>query len=254
MPHRPGSATRPDAAPSRGPASHDITAASAQLLEMMNNPSPSEEDVRILLEAGADPNAVQPTMGASYDAGCTPFHIAVVSGRAGLIRLLLEKGANISSRKKDDGETPLITAVRIGRTDIIGLMLEAGGDVNASDDDGTTALMYAATHTPRDPDRAVDIATLLLAAGADPHARDANGNTALHWAAARRGNTDLGALLVARGADPTALNNAGETPDRLCSESAAAQAVFQAWKDRALLQKEAQSADAQRPTAPSRRL
>jgi ankyrin repeat protein len=57
---------------------------------------------RLLVDAGADVNAVQ-------QAGFTPLHAAAMSGRADLARLFLERGADRGTRT-DDGRTALAMA------------------------------------------------------------------------------------------------------------------------------------------------
>jgi uncharacterized protein len=58
----------------------------------------SEETIRLLLEAGADVNAVQA-------GGFTPLHQAAAAGRADLVRLLLANGARADMRC-DQGKLP----------------------------------------------------------------------------------------------------------------------------------------------------
>jgi ankyrin repeat protein len=57
---------------------------------------------RLLIEAGADVNAVQ-------QAGFTPLHAAAMAGRVDLAKLFLERGADPSA-KADDGRTALAMA------------------------------------------------------------------------------------------------------------------------------------------------
>jgi ankyrin repeat protein len=55
------------------------------------------EIVKMLLEAGADPNALQ-------ERGFVPLHDAAANGNAGLVELLLKHGARADA-KTDDGKT-----------------------------------------------------------------------------------------------------------------------------------------------------
>jgi ankyrin repeat protein len=73
------------------------------------------------------------------------------------------------------------------------VLLENGADVNAKDNDGGTALMWAARRGY------VDVVVLLLVQRADVNSRNKNGETALMWAA-REGNPDVVNLLKAHGA------------------------------------------------------
>jgi ankyrin repeat protein len=56
------------------------------------------EIVKMLLEAGADPNAKQ-------ERGFVPLHSAAATGNAAVVQLLLKHGA-VADAKADDGKTP----------------------------------------------------------------------------------------------------------------------------------------------------
>jgi ankyrin repeat protein len=90
-------------------------------------------------------------------------------------------------------------AARLGRT-----MLLTSASVDAPDEDGRTALHYAALSGD------VEAMAALLEAGADVYATDVNGDTALHIAARRLRIKAMSTLLDA-GADPGAMNRAGQT-------------------------------------------
>jgi ankyrin repeat protein len=103
-----------------------------------------EEMVRALLLAGAEVNPVSrgefPTLLR-----------AVINTDISIIRLLLQAGADPNvhydtgdpSTVKQDGTTPLIAAARRGEVVIASLLLEAGADRHARDRTGRTALMRA---------------------------------------------------------------------------------------------------------------
>ena len=57
-----------------------------------------------------------------------------------VLRLLLERGADVNSRADDDGFTPLHRASSCGALEVVRLLLEHGADVQAVDSDGKTAL------------------------------------------------------------------------------------------------------------------
>ena len=74
--------------------------------------------------------------------GRTPLFIAsdgVCLEDGGVIRLLVERGADVNARAKD-GSTPLHRASLFGALEAVRLLLELGADVEAVDDDGKTAL------------------------------------------------------------------------------------------------------------------
>ena len=68
--------------------------------------------------------------------------MAAEHGQEAVVRLLLEKGANIDA-KYEDGETALVAAA-VGRHEaVVRLLLEKGADVKAQNRYGATALMKA---------------------------------------------------------------------------------------------------------------
>src|SRR3954447_12559051 len=75
---------------------------------------------RILIEHGADVNV-------RTEQGRTPLMAAAKrNGNADLVRLLLEKGADV----KTPGDTTLIPAAQSGDVEIMRLLIEAGANVN----------------------------------------------------------------------------------------------------------------------------
>ncbi len=75
------------------------------------------DEVRRLLEAGADPHARSFT-------GETPLHLAALAGRADVVRLLLDKGAD--PRADSSRGTPLHRAAEGGAAEVVELLLNAG--------------------------------------------------------------------------------------------------------------------------------
>jgi ankyrin repeat protein len=97
------------------------------------------EIVAILLEAGADVNATEPTFGA------VPLHKAVYNGHAGIARVLAAwPGVNLDYQGATNGYTPLHDALWHGYEDCASAMLDAGADVRLLGHDGKTPLDLAA--------------------------------------------------------------------------------------------------------------
>ncbi|MEV0373975.1 ankyrin repeat domain-containing protein [Streptomyces sp. NPDC050636] len=166
------------------------------------------ERVGKLLRRGASPSA------ASVD-GETPVYLAAVSGTADIVRLLLEAGASPDAESRGEPGSqglPLCAAACWGHSTAVRELLSHGADPNLREDDGAgwTALLWAATgghqeavrlllEANADPDAGNRDRTPLMAAaefgsagvvrsllrhGADARRTDGQGRTALDLARA----------------------------------------------------------------------
>lgn len=145
--------------------------------------------VSLLLQKGAD-------VRAKDDSGFTPL---IYATKAPIAKMLIDKGADVNARGLDK-MTPLIKAAGTGLSEVVKVLLEAGADVNAKDAGGSTALIAATDNGFQ------DIAGVLLRKGADANAADGTGRTALiHSVVA--GRTDLVKLLLDAGANPNTKNH-----------------------------------------------
>ncbi|EAL85341.1 ankyrin repeat domain-containing protein [Aspergillus fumigatus Af293] len=136
--------------------------------------------------------------------GRTALYWASSKGHEAVVRLLIERGANV--RVKDKlGLTALYQASSSGHEAVVKLLLEHGADVNArSASKGWTALFEAASNGHK------AVVQLLLDCGADVNMKDENGRTPLYQAASR-GHEAVAGLLVGHGADINARDNDGQT-------------------------------------------
>ena len=73
--------------------------------------------------------------------GNTPLMYAAENGNKDIVKLLIDKGANVNKQDKN-GKTPLMYAVVKGNKDIVKLLIENGAIVNKQNKDGQKALDY----------------------------------------------------------------------------------------------------------------
>lgn len=94
------------------------------------------DTVRVLLAAGADIN--------SRDSmGSTPLTFAVSRNRTETVAVLLNAGAKTEFHHTETGQTALIDAVVRGNIDIVRLLLEKGANVNEQDKEGRKPVDWA---------------------------------------------------------------------------------------------------------------
>lgn len=130
------------------------------------------------LDAGAEIDGTFVEEGTPGSGG-TALHIAVLADQTEAVRFLIEKGADVNVRAKNQKENaPLHWAVVYGRAEAVDLLVQHGADVKAKDAEGETPLHHAAFFGR------VGIAKVLLQAGADPNARSDDGWTPSDHAAA----------------------------------------------------------------------
>ncbi|QWU45537.1 ankyrin repeat domain-containing protein [Bacillus sp. NP247] len=77
--------------------------------------------------------------------GWTPLHLAAYFGQKEIASFLLEHGANIHIRAKNENEnTPLQAAIANKQSELVAFLIEKGSDVNAVQSGGWTGLHEAA--------------------------------------------------------------------------------------------------------------
>ncbi|KAG4428800.1 hypothetical protein IFR05_015719 [Cadophora sp. M221] len=146
--------------------------------------------IDLFLDNKADVNAVG-------GANSTALGAAVVEGEEGMVKRLLERGADPNLVWERSGRSPLFLACQTQHMDEIQLLLDAGADVHLATKRGSI-LQSAAMG---DEGGCVEVIEKILDAGADINAKTVGPyGTALH-AAALEGNVAAAACLLERGAD-----------------------------------------------------
>lgn len=202
----------------------------------------AQDDTRRAIELiEFDPSFVQYRNPNAH--GRTPLHRAAECGSPDVVRLLLDRGADINARDELNGVTPLHLAAEHGRVDIVKVLIRHGADVTIQNRKGKTPL-FASTDI-YNPHRN-ETQALLLASGASRamtifdavrlgdmtrviemvdtdsalvEVRDTGHRdfTLLHHAA-ETGQVAVAEYLLSRGADPQAEDVWGWTPVSLAEE------------------------------------
>lgn len=157
-------------------------------------------EVVMLLERGADPNAVLRRSSSPRMA----ITVAIEGDHQDVVRQLVQAGLDLRDTTLGE-QTPLTAASATGNTSIIRLLLAAGESADhGSFGDGTPLIMAAKKGH-------VEAVTLLLEAGADPDGVKRGDGSPL-IAAAGRGNLDIVKLLIEQGADVNLAVKGDDTP------------------------------------------
>ena len=149
-----------------------------------------------------------------FDAGVEPgLHEAAAIGDSGRVRAALEREPSQLDTDSPEGFTPLALAAHFGHLDVMRLLIDRGADVNRV---ATHRLAVTPLHAALFG-RQVDAALLLIEGGANVAlARGGSGWkragwTPLHYAAGM-GFSTLVQPLLDRGADPSRPDEEGKTP------------------------------------------
>ncbi|RYP64442.1 hypothetical protein DL771_008746 [Monosporascus sp. 5C6A] len=136
--------------------------------------------------------------------GQIPLLWAAANGRLAVLKLLVEKGAQLEARDNDN-KTPLMIAAQNGHEAMAKLLVEKGAQLEAKNNNGWTPLMFAAGQGHE------AMAKLLVKKSAQLEAKSNNNKTPL-IVAAQYGQKAVAKLLVEKGAQLEAKDKDGWTP------------------------------------------
>jgi ankyrin repeat protein len=143
------------------------------------------EVVRILLQAGANVNAIDKMFSREYGGEQTALHYAARQSNVAVVEELLNAGADpdaLTKNAQNRGHTPLVYALRNGRRDNARLLIKRG--TNLSSKIGRKQALSPLVAIGGGPETIRELFLLLLEAGADPNgAGDANQTAAFKLAA-----------------------------------------------------------------------
>ena len=135
----------------------------------------------------------------------TALHCAVERKHADVVQVLIDAGADIET-KNVQGCSPLHLASISGELTTVKMLVEAGADVRATDTGRDTCLTLAAYYGHTDTVR-----YLVSLPEVDLTHHGSRNHTALHFAVERK-HADVVQVLIDAGADTERYNNAGHSP------------------------------------------
>jgi uncharacterized protein len=183
-----------------------------------------------LLDAGANP-------GLMADSGYTALHFAASDEKgAGLVKALLDHGANPNARTTKDsrqnttsgvslkGATPLFLAASLGNVETVRALIAGGADPFIATDERTAPLHvatwggdpYLKDWTDEEKKNLFEITELLVGLATDVNSAGEHGWTALHGAA-YKGVDSVVRFLVEKGAKMEVFDEYGQTPLSIAS-------------------------------------
>ena len=152
----------------------------------------------------------------------TPLHLASEFGSLEVARMLIERGASVSTWN-NDGQTPLHLASQAGRLEVVRMLIDHGAGVSTRNKDGQTSLHLVSLgnwvpYLDSGESSYPEVARMLIERGADVSAQDKDGQPPLHLAL-QAGQLEVTHMLIELGAGVSTWNKDSETPLHLASQA-----------------------------------
>ncbi|KAI5837829.1 ankyrin repeat-containing domain protein [Morchella snyderi] len=179
---------------------------------------------RLLVAKARGEVQVKKAIGIEDHAGWTALHFAAANNHAGIVKVLIEKGADITYMNVRE-KTPLHLAAEKGFDLVVSLMMDAGFAADEAagffDRAGNMPLHSAAKNGH------VAVVKRMLEKGVDCMTTTKAGATALHWAA-KMGHEDVVAVLLENDASTNAvtIDERRSTPLQWVAESCCWMIIF----------------------------
>ena len=154
--------------------------------------------MKLLLEAGADPNY------CTHDEYKSLITLATYNSSNEIIELLIKHGGDVN-KKDDKGYIAIHFAALNGRTDTVKILLRAGSKFDPQTEDINTPLAFAADGGH------LETMKVFLPLGCNVNSVDKNKDTPIHYAS-YNGMKEGVKLLIEHGANPDARNRANASP------------------------------------------
>ncbi len=172
------------------------------------------EIVKLLMAAGADDTLKNAKGETPAHCACALTNQILGDGLTSQQRLNVLNELKNLDLPGENGMTPLMQIQLLNHStakELLPMLIKRGVDVNRTDNNGMTALMYAADHSNKDTIK------VLIQAGADINQTDNEGNAALYYSL-DSGDAGLARYLIKKGANYNQPNNQGKTPVQIAVE------------------------------------
>ncbi|CAK1595983.1 unnamed protein product [Parnassius mnemosyne] len=150
-----------------------------------------------------------PTVTSRDSHGLTPLHVACIHGKAAIVEILLDMGADVNATDLNES-IPLHYAASRGHQNALLLLLHSGADINKPNIDKNTPLHLAVNNGHMNCVKALIYFAEHSRKRIIVNCTNESGNTPLHLAA-KWGYEGIARLLIENGAEPSRLNKHNKT-------------------------------------------